>query len=382
MFSIFRFLQWSMVRWAVVVLSHFAMENAAANKWRVISELPTQRAEFATAVVDGKIYLIGGTLFEHARGVERPEFRPGIWRGPFGMSLVEVYDPETNTWQRLADIPTPRSEPMTAVVDGKIYVLAGYVGKDNLLVNIKHLKVVEMYDPQTDTWIRKQDMPTSRTQFGIGVVAGKIYAIGGYVHPRNRKPDEPWRLDLVETYDPATDTWAKRAKMPTRRDGFGAEVVRETIYAIGGSGWPHDGQGGPALATIEAYYPKTNRWRKKPDMPTLRWVFSTVVVAEKIYLIGGTDLQAGDRRLAPVEAFDPVTEKWRVISVAPAVRLPFSIAAVNGKIYVFGGYDKDWELSPIVEVFDTGFRKVHARGKLPTRWGQLKAEYHGQSQRD
>ena len=71
-----------------------------------------------------------------------------------------------------------------------------------------------------------------------------------------------------------------------------------------------------------------------------------------------------------------------MISVAPAVRLPFSIAAVNGKIYVFGGYDKDWELSPIVEVFDTGFRKVHARGKLPTRWGQLKAEYHGQSQRD
>lgn len=371
-----------MVRWAVVVLSHFAMENAAADEWRVISELPTQRTEFATAVVEGKIYLIGGTLFEHARGVERPEFRPGIWRGPFGMSLVEVYDPQTNTWQRLADIPTPRSEPMTAVVDGKIYVLAGYVGKDNLLVNIKHLKVVEMYDPQTDAWIRKQDMPTPRTQFGIGVVAGKIYAIGGYVHPRNRKPDEPWRLDLVETYDPATDTWAKRAKMPTRRDGFGAEVVRETIYAIGGSGWPHDGQGGPALATIEAYHPKTNRWQKKPDMPNLRWVFSTVVVADKIYLIGGTDLQAGDRRLAPVEAFDPVTEKWRVISVAPAVRLPFSIAAVNGKIYVFGGYDKDWELSPTVEVFDTGFRAVTAKGKLPTRWGQLKAEYQRHSQRD
>ena len=29
-----------------------------------ISGLPTQRGEFATAVVEGKIYLIGGTLFE------------------------------------------------------------------------------------------------------------------------------------------------------------------------------------------------------------------------------------------------------------------------------------------------------------------------------
>ena len=381
MFRIFRFLQWSMVRWAVVMLSHFAIGDAGANEWRIISELPTQRGEFATAVVDGKIYLIGGTPFENLRGVER-ENEPGIWRGPFGMSLVEVYDPETNTWQRVADIPTARSEPLTAVVEGNIYVLAGYVGKDNKGVNLKNLDVVEMYDPQTDIWVRKQDMPIPRTQFGIGVVAGKIYAIGGYVRFRDRKPGEPWRVNLVEVYNPATDTWAKRSDMPTRRDGFGTGVVRETIYAIGGSGWPHDGQGGPALATIEAYHPKTNRWQKKPDMLNLRWVFSTIVIDEKIYLIGGTDLQAGGDRLAPVEAFDPVTERWGVIADAPTIGLPFSVAAVNGKIYIFGGYDKDWELSPTVEVFDTGFRAVKAVGKLPTHWGKLKAQHQSQPQKD
>ena len=53
----------------------------------------------------------------------------------------------------------------------------------------------------------------------------------------------------------------------------------------------------------------------------------------------------------------------------------YGVAAVNGKIYIFGGKTEDWELSPIVEVFDTGFRNVEARGKLPTRWGELKAEY-------
>ena len=381
MLKILRSLQWGMFGCAVVVLSHFAMETATANEWRVISELPTPRGEFATAVVDGKIYLIGGTPFENLRGVRR-ENEPGIWRGPFGMSLVEVYDPQTNSWERVADIPTARSEPITAVVDGKIYVLAGYVGKDNRGVNLKNLDVVEMYDPQTDTWVRKQDMSIPRTQFGIGVVAGRIYAIGGRVHPRDKKPGHPGRIDLVEVYDPINDIWAKRAKMPTRRDGFGAAVIRDTLYAIGGSGWPHDGQGGPALATIEAYHPKMNRWQKKPDMPNLRWIFLTVVIDGKIYLIGGTDLQAGDRGPAPVEVYEPVTEKWRVIFAIPTVKLPFSVAAINGKIYVFGGYDKDWELSPIVEVFDTGFRNVEARGKLPTRWSELKAEYHGQSQRD
>ena len=367
MLKTLRSLQWSMVGLAVVVLFHPLTRNADANEWRVISELPTHRRYFSTAVVEGKIYLIGGTLFANDRD------------GPFGTSLVEVYDPQTNTWQRVADMPTARTGTRAAVIAGKIYVLAGKASKDNQAVNFRTWKVVEMYDPETDTWIRKQDMSRHRIAFGIGVIAGKIYAIGGTT---DAKPGDPWRVDLVEVYDPATDTWAKRADMPTRRTGVKAAVVRETIYAIGGSGWPHDGQGGPALANIEAYHPKTNRWQKKPDMPTLRWVFSTVVVAEKIYLIGGTDLQAGDRRLAPVEAFDPVTEKWRLVSARSTIKSPFGVAAANGKIYIFGGKTEDRELSPIVEVFDTGFRKVEARGKLPARWGQLKAEYHGQSQRD
>jgi len=134
----------------VVGIFRFIMVGiVAAAKWEVISELPTHRNSFSTAVVDGKIYLIGGTLFEHARGVLRDP-GPGIWRGPFGMSLVEVYDPETNTGQRLADMPTVRAGAETAVVDGKIYVMGGYAGKDNQGKNFKILKAVEMYDKIRD----------------------------------------------------------------------------------------------------------------------------------------------------------------------------------------------------------------------------------------
>ena len=368
MLKILRSLQGIMVGWAIVVLSHFAIGDAAANEWRVISELPTQRSEFATAVVEGKIYLMGGTLFEHERGVRR-ENEPGIWRGPFGMSLMEVYDTETNTWERLTNMPTVRSGAKAAVVAGRIYVLAGRVGKDDQAVNLKVLKAVEMYDPETDTWVRKQDMPRRRMAFGIGVVAGKIYAIGGTVI--DIQPEAPWRVDLVEVYDPATDTWSKRADMPTRRRAVKAAVIGDTLYAIGGGGWPPAWDGGPFLGTIEVYEPRINRWTKRTDMPNPRTVFSTVVVGDKIYLIGG--LQAGDRRLAPVEVYDPATERWRVVSARSTIKSPFGVAAVNGNIYVFGGYDKDWELSPIVEVFDTGSRPVEARGKLPTRWGALKA---------
>ncbi len=363
----FQRLRWIVVGLAAVVLSHLAIVNTAAHEWSVITQLPTHRTGFSTVVVDGKIYLIGGTLFGNDR------------RGPFGMSLVEVYDPETNSWERLADMPTARSDPKMAVVDGKIYVLAGYAGKDRGM-DFKFLNVAEMYDPETDTWVRNQDMPTPRIQFGVGVVAGKIYTIGGLVDPK--KPEDPWRVDLVEVYDPISDTWAKRAKMPTKRDGVRAAVIRDIIYAIGGAGWPQIGAGGPSLGTIEAYEPRINRWTKKPDMPNLRAGFSIVVIGDKIYLIGGFDVQVGGigrgQQLTSIEVYEPVTEKWRLIPTTPTVEHPFGVVAVNGKIYVFGGYTEDSEFLPAVEVFDTGFRAVTAIGKLPTRWGALKMEHQSQ----
>ena len=343
------------------VLLFMVVSNADANKWQVISELPTQRTDFATAIVDGKIYLIGGTPFQNRRG-------------PYGLSTVEVYDPGTNTWQQLTDMPTPRSGAKVAVVDKKIYVLGGYVGKDNLLVNRKHLKVVEMYDPTTDTWIRKQDMPIPRTQFGIGVVAGKIYAIGGYLHARDKKPEDPWRIDLVEVYDPAIDTWAKRAKMPTKRDGFGVGVVNNHIYAIGGRGWPQVGPGGPFLKVIEEYNPKINRWEKKNEMPELRLSFSTVVLDDVIYLIGGFIWQGRvPQYLATVDTYNPETEEWNDIPPMPTPLIPLGAAVVNGNIYVFGGKGENRERFTSVMIFGTGFRAVTANDKLPTRWAELKA---------
>ena len=335
---------------------------AAAEKWQIVSELPTQRTGFATAVVDGKIYLIGGTPFQNRRG-------------PYGLSTVEVYDPKTNSWEQVADMPTSRTKAKTAVVNGTIYVCGGYNGADNRLVNLKFLDIVEAYDPQTDTWTRKQGMSVSRVDFGMGVVAGKIYSIGGWIHPLDKEPEVPWRIDLVEAYDPATDTWMKRAKMKRRRDGFGVGVVNNHIYAIGGRGWPQVGPGGPFLKVIEAYNPKINRWEWKNEMPNLRLSFSTVVLDDVIYLIGGFIWQGRvPQYMATVDTYNPETEEWSDIPPMPIPVLPFGAAVVNGNIYVFGGAGENKVNFASVMVFGTGFRAVTANGKLPTHWGALKAE--------
>ena len=365
MFKALQHLRWIVVL-MVIVLCLVTTENIAGEKWQVVSELPTHREDFSTAVVGDKIYLIGGTLFENRRG-------------PFGLSTVEVYDPKTNTWERVADMPTPRTNAETAVVNGTIYVCGGYNGIDNRLINLKFLNIVEAYDPQNNTWTRKQGMSGGRLDFGAGAVAGKIYSIGGWVHPLDKEPEAPWRIDLVEAYDPATDTWMKRAKMQRRRDGFGVGVVKNHIYAIGGRGWPQVGPGGPFLKVIEEYNPKINRWEWKNEMPDLRLSFSTVVLDDVIYLIGGFIWQNRvPQYMATVDTYNPETEEWSDIPPMPTPFIPFGAAVVNGNIYVFGGIGENREHFTSVMVFGMGFRTVEANGKLPTHWGTLKMEREGQ----
>ena len=74
------------------------------------------------------------------------------------------------------------------------------------------MSTVEAYDPATDTWTKKADMPTAKGHSAIAVVGGIIYVIGG--PGENREA-----LSSVEAYDPATDTWTRRL-ICQRQDGM------------------------------------------------------------------------------------------------------------------------------------------------------------------
>ena len=67
------------------------------------------------------------------------------------------------------------------------------------------------------------------TSLSTSVVDGKIYAIGGW-------RDEPQAVGLstVEEYNPAMDTWTKKADMPTAREFLSTSAVKGKIYTIGG----------------------------------------------------------------------------------------------------------------------------------------------------
>lgn len=348
---------------------------AAEENWTRKADMLTQRSGFDTCVVNGNIYAIGGEI-------------EGF--GNLSLSTVEMYDPETDTWERKADMPTARTGVSVSVVDGKIYAIGGTelkrfeidvfdeIKREWRKVRVwepKELPTVEMYDPVTDTWTRKADMPTPR-QTATCVVNEKIYAIGGSA-TINFQEGKPTRLKTVEVYDPVTDTWAKVRNMNHVRAGATVSVVDGRIYVMGGTGWPQiPNQPGPYLSNIEVFNPKANQWRDIEEMFEPKAGHSASVIDGKIYVIGGGFWENGlYTHLSTIEIYDPKMGGWISRPDMPMSKLGHTAEVINGEIYIFGGHGADDEDPLItVEVYDTAMVRdlITPIGKLLKTWATIK----------
>jgi len=99
-------------------------------------------------------------------------------------------------------MPTPRDWHCTSASGGRIYAFGGHL-------QCVGITIVEEYSPETDTWTKMADMPTARYLLTASVVNGKIYVIGGVVGGRNfnwNPPAPEWQgLSTIEEYTP--DNW-------------------------------------------------------------------------------------------------------------------------------------------------------------------------------
>ena len=316
-----------------------SMSLAQKDAWTEKAPMPTARSTVATGVVDGNIYAIGG------------------WDGVRPLATVEVYDPVTDTWTKKAPMPTARCALSASVVDGKIYVFGGQLTTP--IAAGPRVAAVEEYDPVLDTWTKKADLPAPRAGLSTSTVDGVIYIFGGWPTLRS-----------VEAYNPVKDNWKRKADMPTGRGGLSTSVVGGKIYAIGGG---NDAGGNFVLfLAVEKYDPLTDTWTKKADMPTGRDYLGTSVVNGKIYAVGGFG-GANLDFLPTAEVYDVNTNTWKALADIPTAKTT-TTSTIGGQIYAIGGGNWAGRFAT-VEVFDTGFvppQSVDVRGKRITLWGNLK----------
>lgn len=277
---------------------------APAPVWATATAITTPRASLAAAVVAGKLYTFGGN--------------PGT--GATGIS--EMYDPATQTWSSLPNMPTPRgfSSANAPVVGGIIY-LVGDNGPGHCT------NVVEAFDPATDTWSTKASMPTPRCSLSVATVGGIIYAIGGGT---GNGPSPTY--SAVEAYDPVTDSWASKASMPTPRQSFGLVAAGGKLYAVGGV------YTAAPLTTLEVYDPATDSWSSRAAMPTGRSSLGFAQVGSHLYAVAGLTATG---TTAVVEAYDLASDAWAANVPLPAPRTHTTASNIDGILYVAGGVRDD-----------------------------------------
>ena len=135
------------------VAANQGLSTELPGRWQVRASTSAPRSEVAVAMLNGKIFLLGGYIKNS--------------------DLLEEYDPTKDHWRRRAALPKPLHHAGAAAVDGKIYLIGGYLSGGH------SANTVYEYDPAVNRWSMKSPMPTARGALAVGAIDGKIYAVGG-----------------------------------------------------------------------------------------------------------------------------------------------------------------------------------------------------------
>jgi hypothetical protein len=289
-----------------LVLPSFSMPLVIAveDYWATLKPMPLASSGLKVAVVNDRIYAIGGNAY-------------GI-----ALNNNNEYDPVTDTWALKMKMPTARAFFGIAVWQNKIYCIGGR--KYDGLTGVN-----EVYDPATDTWENKSSMPTPRFSVVANVVGEKIYVIGGAPGVKSNP------TNLNEVYDPATDTWETKAPIPDPKSAYNSAVVDNKIYVIGD--------------LTQIYDPETNIWSLGEPPPTL---INGAVCAttglhapKRIYLLGGNLPHGNTTNLNQI--YNPEDNTWTVGTPMTYDRAGLAIANVNDTLYALGGSHLRWYDTPV-----------------------------------
>jgi N-acetylneuraminic acid mutarotase len=216
--------------------------DPAADSWKSLPPLPGKRGAAVAAENGGKIYVIGGATTVEGSN-ESWTYSSGAAKSPesvsqfftfFGPARVlatnDVYDPATNKWEHRKPMSVPRNHIFVGTVGGKIYVIGGRTGSAYIMT-ATNTNVVEGYDPATDTWTGPlQRMPTARSGGGYGTDGRRIYCAGGEVATTQLTG----AFRGVEAFDPATKSWSTLPSMPIERHGVAGAVIGNEFHLVSG----------------------------------------------------------------------------------------------------------------------------------------------------
>ncbi|MHA7287365.1 malectin domain-containing carbohydrate-binding protein [Arthrobacter sp. MDT3-44] len=182
-----------------------------ANTWTAITRLPQPRGAGVLGYVNGELHYISGNPADRVTNV--------------GDHFV--YNLSTGAWRTAAPLPNPKDHMSSAEVGGKIYILGGEHGHDKYH---EQQADAHVYDPATNTWSRLADLPRAKSHLEAAtfVSSGQIVMAGGQI-------DDFQPMSQVSAFNPASNTWSMLTPLPQARQGAIVQRVGDRlVIALGG----------------------------------------------------------------------------------------------------------------------------------------------------
>jgi N-acetylneuraminic acid mutarotase len=134
--------------------------------WERVRDMNVARGGMAIVVLNGRLYAIGG----FSRVVNRISY----WHAAGPLATVEEYNPDTDTWTERAPMLTARYDLTAGAIGSTIYAVGGMSDETSF-------DLVEAYDPTRDArWTTRTPAPELIVLAGGGVVDGSLYVLAGY----------------------------------------------------------------------------------------------------------------------------------------------------------------------------------------------------------
>ena len=124
--------------------------------WSTGATMPDAYFSSAVAVLNGKMYVIGGCRY-----------------GSCNTTDVQVYDPSSNTWSFAADYPQPVSWEGCGAIGGEIYCAGGTSDSGGATAS------AYIYNPASNTWSTLPTMPMPMWGMAYAEANGQLLLSGG-----------------------------------------------------------------------------------------------------------------------------------------------------------------------------------------------------------
>jgi Kelch motif protein len=254
--------------------------------------LPLPIEETGAAAANGNLYVMGG--FNAA-----------------GVSLSTTYVFDGSSWHSGPQLPLGLDHPSATTLDGQLYIAGGHSnGRDS----------ARLFRLDADHWTELGAMHYARGGHALIATQGKLYAVGGNTAAANVGP--------VESYDPATNSWAVVTSLPDPRNHLMGFVLGGRICVAGGRS--------PTTARVDCFDVTKSAWSSLSALPQATSGGGAATFnGDDVVVLGGQD--ASETRIVnQLTRYGP-SRTWTGGETMLDPRHGFELAIYEGRAWACGG---------------------------------------------